>query len=278
MLAFLTLDTKKYNKFDLLFLVLAPLLLATLTVFLPINLLFSTILFFGLPAAYISWQRKDLVSRTLIYSFTIAVISILTDYLAEQDQSWVSTSMFNTRVAGIVPIEALVWMFAFTYLIIAYYLYFFDTKKHNPIGKRLVLVFGTAIAVLVWLFTTIVTGLDFRVEFYYIKFGLAFLLLPLVLFSIFYPRYLKIFAKITPYFFLIGLVNLLISLDQGHWSYPGDNFIGWVNLFSYSFPIEELVFWIILFPSFLISQFELFNNDNFNFRPWWKENSKTKKH
>ena len=153
MLAIFTSNTKNYTKLDLLFLIVAPLLAAIATLYLPINLLFSTILFFGLPSAYISWQRKDLVLRTLIYSFTIAVISIFTDYLAEQDQSWVSTSMFNTKVAGIVPIEALVWMFAFTYLIIAYYLYFFDTRKHKPIGKRLFLVFGAAIAVLVWLLT-----------------------------------------------------------------------------------------------------------------------------
>lgn len=272
MLATLTSDSKNYTKIDVFFLILVPLFVAVTTLYLPINLLFSTILFFGLPAGYISWKRKDLISRTLIYSFTIAVISILTDYLAEQDQSWVSTTMFDTRVAGIVPIEALVWMFAFTYLIVAYYLYFFDTKKHKPIGKRLYLVFGAAIAVLVWLLATIVMELDFRIEFYYIKFGLAFLLLPLILFIATYPRYLKTFLKITPYFFMIGLVNLLVSLDQGHWSYPGENFVGWVTIASLRFPIEELVFWIILFPSFLISQFELFNNDDFNFKPWWKNN------
>ena len=129
MLATLTSDSKNYTKIDVLFLILVPLFVAVTKLYLPINLLFSAILFFGLPAGYISWQRKDLISRTLIYSFTIAVISILTNYLAEKDQSWVSTTIFNTRVAGIVPIEALVWMFAFTYLIVAYYLYFFDTKK-----------------------------------------------------------------------------------------------------------------------------------------------------
>lgn len=271
MLAILTSDSNTYTKKDVFFLIVVPLLIAVATLYLPINLLVSTILFFGLPAGYISWKRRDIIARTFIYSFTVATISILTDYLAEQDQSWVSTSMFDTRIAEIVPIEALVWMFAFTYLIVAYYLYFFDTKKHKPIGKRLPLVFGAAIAVLIWLFITIAFGLEFTVEYYYIKFGLAFLLLPLILFCIAYPRYLKTFIKITPYFFMIGLVNLLVSLDQGHWSYPGENFVGWVTIASLRFPLEELVFWIILFPSFLVSQFELFNNDDFDFKPWWNK-------
>lgn len=29
---------------------------------------------------------------------------------------------------------------------------------------------------------------------------------------------------------MIGLVNLLVSLEQGHWSYPGENFVGWFTL------------------------------------------------
>ena len=119
-------------------------------------------------------------------------------------------------------------------------------KKYKPIGKRPYLVFSTAIAGLVWLLATIVIGLDFRIEFYYIKFGLAFLLLPLILFIVTYQRYLKTFLKITPYFFMIGLVNLLVGLDQGHWSYPEENFVGWVTIASLRFTIEELVLWIIL--------------------------------
>ena len=45
---------------------------------------------------------------------------------------------------------------------------------------------------------------------------------------------------------MIGLVNLLVSLDQGHWSYPEENFVGWVTIASLRFTIEELVLWIIL--------------------------------
>lgn len=263
MLRYLLKHYRQYKASDLLFLLILPLLVASLTLYLPINLLFSTLLFFGVPCVYISIKRKDIVLRTLVYSFIVSFISIFTDYLAEQDQSWVSTSMFNMRVAGIVPFEALVWMFAFVYLIVAYYLYFFDTKKHNIIGKRLSLVISAAGAVLIWLLLTVTFDHSFRVEYYYIKFGLLFLLLPLLLFMLTYPKYNKIFIAITPYFFIIGLVNLLVSLDQEHWSYPGENFIGWVTIASYRFPLEELVFWIILFPSFLVSQFELFNNDFF---------------
>jgi hypothetical protein len=73
-----------------------------------------------------------------------------------------------------------------------------------------------------------------------------------------------------PYFIPLGLINVLVSLSLGHWSYPGHHFVGWVTVGSYRFPLEELIFWIILFPPFLISQFELLNNDRFDPRPGWQ--------
>jgi hypothetical protein len=247
---------------DISVLVLTLILAVVLTLILPINLFLSTLLFFGPPALYFSWRRKDVVARTLIYATTITIISILTDYLAERDNSWVSTSMFDFRLAGVVPIEALVWMFLFTYLIVVFYLYYFDRASHAVIGKRMPLVFFTAFGILVWFSFMAVTDIHFTVSYFYIKFGLLSLVPLLLAFTLYFPQYLKVFLQITPYFFVLGLLNLLISLEKGYWSYPGQNFIGWVQLGPYRFPWEELVFWIILFPSFLVSQFEFFNNDH----------------
>lgn len=236
------------------------------TLILPLNLLESTILFFAPPALYISLQRRNIILRTLVYSTTITVVSIFTDYLAERDHSWVSTSMFTIRLAGSVPIEALVWQFLFTYLIVAYYVYFFDHRPHAIIGRRMPYVFSAAFFVLAWLVFAPIIGLNFTVNFFYIKFGLLTIVPALVAFLICFPKYFKIFLKMTPYFFTLGLLNLVVSLQKGYWSYPGQNFIGWVQLGPYRFPLEELIFWIILFPAFLITQFEFFNNDKLKFK------------
>ena len=264
----MTKDTpaNTYYCLDIALLILMPIVAAIATLVFSVNLLESTLLFFGLPAAYLSLRRKGIILRSLVYATTIAVISILTDYLAERDQSWVSTSIFEIRIAESVPIEALVWLFLFTYLIVAYFQYFHDRSPHRVIGKRMPLVFLTALAVIAWVGLTALTDAHFTVEYYYIKFGLAFLLAPLIVFLLSFPRYLKTLLKIMPYFFAVGLLNLIVSLDQGLWAYPGQNFVGWVRLGSYRFPIEELVFWIILYAPFLISQFELFNNDALDLR------------
>lgn len=255
-------NKKQYSLIDLYFLILAPIVGAILTLSLPLNLFESTLLFFSPAALYISWRRPDIIKRSLVYALTITVISIMTDYLAERDQSWVSSSIFHVRLAGSVPIEALVWLFLLTYLIIAYYQYFYDHLSHKLIGKRMPYVFLGALAVIAWLGLTAVVDVHFTIEYYYIKFGLAFILLPLLAFTFYFPRYLSIFLKTAPYFIILGLLNILVSLHKGYWSYPGQHFIGWVQLGNYRFPLEELVFWIILYHAFTICQFEFFDNDH----------------
>lgn len=243
-----------------------PVISGVLTLLLPLNLMAATLLFFGPPILYLSLRRQDMVLRTLVYSTAIMTISILSDYLAEQDRSWVSTTMFDFRVAGVVPIEALIWLFMFTYLIVAFNQYFFDSEDHPVVGKRMPIVFITAGVVLAWACLTAVWNLHFTVDYFYIKFGLLFLLLPLIIFLMMYPRYRRRLALMVPYFFVIGMMNLLISLHKDHWAYPGEHYIGWMQLGPYGFPVEEFVFWIILYAPFLISQFELFNNDNFDIK------------
>lgn len=257
-----TMHAKRYSRADVFFLIAVPALAILITWLVPINLLAATLLLFCPPAVYISLRRRDIVARSLVYSLAIAVISIFTDYLAERDQSWVSTTMFDFRVAQVVPIEALVWLFGFTYLIVVYYQYFFDHASHKVIGKRLPYVFLGAGLVLAWVGLTAFVDLHFTIDYYYIKFGLAFILIPLIVFCFVFPKYIRPFLMISPYFFAIGLANLIVSLEKGHWAYPGEHFVGWVEIGAYRFPIEELVFWIILYSPFLISQFELFNNDN----------------
>jgi hypothetical protein len=217
----------KQARTDLTFVVLLPAAAALLTLALPVNLMASTVLFFGAPVLYLSLRNRSIVRRSFIFATCIALISILTDYLAEREQSWTSTSMFPTRI-----------------------------------GKRMPVVFVATAAVLAWAVTAAFISMQgFVITYFYIKFGIAMILLPLVAFAIAFPGYIRIFLQTSPYFFALGFVNVLVSLAKGHWVYVGEHFIGWVSVGNYRFPAEELIFWMILYSSFIIAQFEFFTND-----------------
>jgi hypothetical protein len=252
----------KQARTDLTFVVLLPAAAALLTLALPVNLMASTVLFFGAPVLYLSLRNRSIVRRSFIFATCIALISILTDYLAERDQSWTSTSMFPTRILGAVPVEAIVWTFLFTYLIVAFYLHFYRPTYQQSLGKRMPVVFVATAAVLAWAVTAAFISMQgFVITYFYIKFGIAMILLPLVAFAIAFPGYIRIFLQTSPYFFALGFVNVLVSLAKGHWVYVGEHFIGWVSVGNYRFPAEELIFWMILYSSFIIAQFEFFTND-----------------
>lgn len=242
------------------------LILATstvLTLALPINLLLSTLLFFAIPSLFISIKRPDIVWRAAKFSFCISIISIVTDYLAEKDQSWTSSSMFSFRILNTVPIEAIIWVFLFTYLIIAYYQFFFKKTFHKINNKKMAIVYIACLLVIIWLIAaTLLSKFSLKIEFFYIKSGISIILLPLIIFLIIWPRYIKRFLMMMPYFVILGISNLLVSLEKNYWAYPGKNFIAVIQFSTFRLPLEELIFWIILYPSFTVALYEILNNDN----------------
>ena len=53
----------------------------------------------------------------------------------------------------------------------------------------------------------------------------------------------------------------IAALKLGWWTFPGTEFIGWISIAGVSFPIEEFIFWIILFALGVLSYYEYFDDD-----------------
>ena len=65
---------------------------------------------------------------------------------------------------------------------------------------------------------------------------------------------------LVPYFSFVYISHELTALYLGQWRFPGD-YIGWVSMFGIQFPVEELIFWIIL-SSLAVSVYYEFLFDN----------------
>lgn len=253
---------------DSLALALWPLAAALAAWLADLNFLVTTLLFFGGPALYLSLKDKSKIRRNLIFSAVLTVAGLYTDYIAERDHAWFEPqSIFSFRLGGLEPVESVLWFFLLTYLIVAFYEHFFDHSRHKLMGRRMRLMF-VIVAVASILFWPLLLArpawLDF--SFFYLKFGLGLGLLPLLAFLVKFPRFLTIFLKTAPYFLALSLLNEFVGLHNGHWLFPGPHFIGWVGLGSFHFPVEELVFWMVLFSSIVIMYFEFFDDNRLNFR------------
>jgi hypothetical protein len=261
------MKNKKANVNDLAILIIVPLLASVLCWVINLNMMSATLLFFGVPAAYLSWRKPAAIKRNLIFSGTFVLIAYLGDLYAVSDKAWYTTTIFNFRLPGGVPIEDLVWFFLCSYLIIAFYELFFDHLSHRTLGRRMILLYAlVSAAALVVIVLFLLHGNIGTISYFYLKSCIILGIIPLTTFLIEYPRYFGVFLKMTSYFVCLFLLNEIVANHSHHWFFLGQHYIGKVNLGPYPIPLEEMVFYIILLCSITISYFELFDDNRLKFK------------
>lgn len=256
----------KSTRFDLLLLSSLIVLSRVLSLLFNASFFFSTMLFFGLPALYLSLKNKDrkAIKKGFIFA-SLAIIPLTAiDIIGVINESWfVPASIFPFRLFGIVPLEDILWGFLLVYSTILFYEYFLDK------GKNLFFVIKTAWTVILFFITLLFLSVVFlylnpqvlNIQHFYLYSGVIFILIPTLAFLIFYPKLIPKFLKTGAYFFFLGVIFELTGLRLNQWQFPSSEFIGWVSIARHRFPVEELVFWLILFSSAMLSYYEFLFDD-----------------
>lgn len=255
---------KNVKIWDLLIVSLFIPLASILTLKLKVNFLCSTFLFFGLPAIYLSWKNKKKIKKILLFSVVFTVpFSIIIDYIATLDQAWyVPEFFFSFRLFNVVPIDDIIWGFFLVYTTIMFYEYFLDKGRDKFYYKQLK-YFLWIVSLALLLFVII---LNFQPSWLFINYsyailGLVLILIPSLIFLLFFPKILFKFIKASFYFFFLALSYEMTGLTLSLWTFPGSHFIGWVEILNHRFPLEEFFFWIIFITIGILSYYEFFNDD-----------------
>lgn len=105
---------------------------------LDVLVLISTLLFYGLPAVYLSWRTPKAVLRTLLFALAMTPpLVFIIDTLAHLTKTWWVGTIFPFRLWGIIPVEDLLWGFLYTYSIVIFYEHFLDKGRHNLVDGRM---------------------------------------------------------------------------------------------------------------------------------------------
>ena len=245
---------------------LALLILAGIsTVFFSVSKFVSILLFFGLPCLYLSWRNPQSFRKSFIFALLFSIpLSVFVDTLAVFDGSWyVPHSIVPFRLFGAATFE--VWLFGLLWVlfVILFYEHFFNlhdtSNRFSKKYRNLLYLFAILVATVV--ITYIFRPTFLVIPYFYTWFSLIFVVLPLILFLARRPKFLPRFTLQGIYFFITLLVYELAALQVGLWSFPGHHFIGWVNIFGYRFPFEELVFYMIFATPSFLAYYEYFAND-----------------
>lgn len=218
-----------------------------LSLFFRENLLVSSFLFFLPPTIWFSLKITERIPHILFFVFEFVCFFVFPiDYIATINQAWAINSTFPFRILGVVPIEDMVWGVLFALLSIVLYEYFFERERHDAVvGRSMtkqILFMGLIFVMFLILFAS---GMSFSVPYTYAVLTFTTSLVPLALFLVYYPRYLKSFWIMGIYFSILGIAHEYVGLALNHWSFPGE-YIAWVNIGFATIPIEEFVFYFIL--------------------------------
>lgn len=235
--------------------------IAALAVFFPMVPLPWTILFFGLPIAYMTVRKPKTALPAILSGILFGgVFAVSFEYLAEINNAWVFPQAHNFylpwHVLGVVPADVMVWYFLWAFIIVQYYEFFFDvpTKRiisHRAIGVTLL---GLSIAVALSL-----SQVKIHIPYVYAVLG-TLTLLPVGVLRTVSSYRMKKLLYVIPFFTAFFLLMELSALKVGYWSFTGQ-YVYSVGLFGFLIPIEEIIFWIVGSPAIIVAYHELFIDD-----------------
>lgn len=255
---------KRYN-FDLAIIFLWPIIASALTFLFNAKALGSIIFFLAIPSLYLGIRGKQYVKKVLLFTFVISIPAmVVLDYIAQINGSWIMypISIFPFKFFGLVTFEVILWAFLTIFFILIFYEYFIDQHRIVKLWKnKMTYLFVFAILFFSVFILFFFLGASFKIPYFYFLWGIALLLIPFLLQLFKYPKTTSKFFLALVYFFYMNFIYEVTALKVGAWTFPGTNFIGWVNILGVSFPLEEVFFWMILMTLAILSFFEFFDDD-----------------
>lgn len=231
----------------------------------PISPLWGSILYFGLPSAYLVFRKWCIFELAyppaLLFGF---LYGLSFEYVNEVSGAWVfplaHTFVFPDIFFG-VPGDVMVWYVLWVFMIVAYYEYFID----RPFSCRLVmrrvykaLILG-ALPLLAIVYFELILGQHLRIPYSYTITGLA-TLVPVYMLYLRKPKIFPKLAKNIPFLAAFFLVMEAVALLIGYWAFPGTYAYSF-NFYGHTVPIEELLLWVIGSPLIIAAYHELFLDD-----------------
>ena len=252
------------KRIDIAVLLILPLAGSLLSFATKTNAFWGTLIFLGAPAAYLSLRERDHIKKAALFSLLVTPIIILVDYIADITQTWlIPNSILNYRLFGFVTLEVILWFILNIYLAVMFYEHFLDKhitdKAWRPRLKYLLIIVS-----IIFLFFIIFLFGSYKliyVPYWYLASGAVFILLPILLQAINFPRVFYKIIKVAVYFFYLTFIFEVTALKLGWWIFPGKEYVGWVSVSGVKFPLEEFVFWFILFALAVLSIYEYYDDD-----------------
>lgn len=224
----------------------------------------ATILFFVVPSIYLAFRGslpwKRIVYASLLFGFLLSQF----DFIAEFNKAWVVPKLFFAdRIFGVIGIDIIIWGFLWAFFILIFYEHFSEHDRSRKISKHFKILFiASLITCAIILARFYLNPAKLTMNYSYLFLGSVGLLVSfLIILKLKKPYFLlRKFLPTAIFFVFVHLAHELTALKLGQWYFPGQ-YLANINLSGLVFPIEELVFWILLGTLIVLAWYEYFVDD-----------------
>ncbi len=255
----------KSPKTDIAVLICIPILATLVTFIFRTNLFISIILFFAIPSAYLASRNPGIFKKSFTFAFLLSIpLSLCIDALAAVNGSWVvPTSVFPFKFFGVATVEVYLYGLLWVLYAVLFYEHFFDKgRKGDRISPHIKSLRYLSAALVLYVCMAFVIDRDLLyIPFFYLVSGICLVIIPLALFLYRYPVFIRRYIILGIYFFFVLFLFEIAAIYAGQWIFPGPDFIGFINLFGFQFPAEELIIWMVAATAALLSYYEFFADD-----------------
>ncbi len=225
--------------------------------------LFAAFVFMFLPAIYLNFRSHKNLKEILIASLILGLLlGFSIEFIAEVNNVWnVNQLLVPFKIFAKVPIDNTIGHFCMTFFIFSFYEHFIDGEVSIKLSNSYKIPLYLGIFSMIAIVSLYAYNPEF-VQFRYLYILIAVIFAVLFSFFIIYehPTLFKKLLLLVGFFGFYFFIIELTALPLGFWSFPGDYF-AMLNIEGVKFTLEELIFWIILYPPIIVSYYEYFVDD-----------------
>lgn len=247
----------KVSKKDIIFFLSILIIAPILSLVLKASFFMMIIFYFLVPSIYLSIRSPSAIKKAFLISIPAIPISLVLDYLAFHNNTWSVKTIFPFHFLGLIPLEDFIYSFLIVYIVVIIKEHFFEKNHKINFNHYKLFLLSILILIIIFFMSFIKSKEVFTISNYYFWLAFFIFLIPAIIGIIMFPRLRKIMLIIGTYFFFLMLPWELIALKLGIWTFLSQDYIFFIKIFGFKFPIEEFVTWIVLASSTIISLSEI---------------------
>lgn len=225
--------------------------------------LFVGIVFTVLPTLYLGFRKKKNWKKIFAAVFMFGIIfGFAFSFIAEYTLSWkVISTISPFKLFGFNTFDTTLGIALMTLLTMTFYEHFVEKRISGKVPKKFWVALIPSLFVIILLIGIYLINPEFlQTKYPYFYMGII-AILPVLYLSIKNPKLISKMATTSIYFFILYFVIEVFAVKYNYWIYPGNNYIGWVNIFNINFPFEELFFWMLFYAASIVSYYEILIDD-----------------